>query len=129
MDTTTYPSLVVPDVTFDIEAILTDPVNIRIKVDIGNPVMIIDNIIEHLEKKEEDANWLYAVREFSHEDKINWILSLPDANQQLLKETSFIYPVTECVTMMVKVAETESGEPLYQKKELEIKFEKYIPEH
>lgn len=129
MDTTTFPALVVPDETFNINAMLTDPLNIHIKEDIGNTVMIIDNIIEHLEKKEEDANWLYAVREFSHEDKIKWILSLPDASKQLLKEGSFIFPVTQCITMMVKVAETESGLPLYEKKELEIVFEKCIPSH
>lgn len=129
MDTTTYPALVVPDVSFTIDSMLSDPSNIRIKEDIGNAVMIIDNIIEHLEKKEKNANWLYAVREFSHEDKVNWILSLPDASHQLLKEDSFIFPVKQCVTMMVKVAETESGEPLYEKRKLEITLEKCIPSH
>ena len=39
----------------------------------------------------------------------------------------FIFPVIVYVTMMLKVAETVSGESLYEKKQVEMKLEKCLP--
>jgi hypothetical protein len=127
MDTITFPTLVVPDIQFDTEKALTDPVNILLNEDIRDTDVIIDSIIEHLKKQGVDASWLYAVREFSHEDKVKWIFSLPDPDRLLLTDKSFIFPVTVYETLMLKVAETVGGEPLFEKKQIERRIEKCLP--
>jgi aspartyl aminopeptidase len=127
MDTSTFPVLVVPDVPHDVDAMLTDSSSIHLGEDIRNPVLIIDNITAHLKEKDADTSWLHAVREFSHKEQVNWILSLPDPGHEQLTENSFVFPVTVHFTLMVKVAEAMSGESLYEKKELEKMLEKCIP--
>ena len=127
MDKTTFPVLVVPDVKIDSDAMLMDPVNIHIGEDIRNPDLIISNIIDHLKQKEVDASWLFTVKEFTHDEKVKWIFSLPDPDSMLLTEVSFIFPVTVYNTLMLKVAETVGGEMLYEKKEVEKTIEKCIP--
>ena len=117
----------VPDLVTDTKTMLIDPVNIRLSEDIRETDEIIDNIITFEKEKGADASWLYAVKEFTHEEKVRWILSLPDSGSQLLKEGTFIFPVRFYVTMMLKVAETVGGEPLYEKKEVEVKLEKCMP--
>ncbi len=104
-----------------------DPNSIRLQEDIRNPDVIIDNIINHLKEKEMDATWLFAVKEFSHADKVAWIESLPDADAGLPAADIFIVPVTMYITVMVKVAETLGGESLYEKKVLEMNLEKCLP--
>jgi len=127
MEATTFPALVVPDVPYDIDAMLMNPTSIRLQEDIRNPDVIIDNIINQLKEKEMDATWLFAVKEFSHADKVAWISSLPDANPGLPAADIFIVPVTMYITVMVKVAETLGGESLYEKKVLEMNLEKCLP--
>ncbi len=127
MDTIQFPALVVPDLHEDVATMLVDPVNIRLREDIKDTDVLIDNIIAFEKEKGRDASWLYAIREFTHEEKVGWILSLPDPGSQLLKEGSFVFPVTVFVTLMLKVAETVGGESLYEKKEVEWKIEKCMP--
>lgn len=127
MDTTTFPALVVPELQIDTHEMLMDPANIRLGEDIRDTDLIIDNLIRHLKEKGADASWLFRINEFSHEDKVKWILSLPDPGKQLLSNDSFIFPVSVHVTMMLKVAETVSGESLYEKKQAEMKLEKCLP--
>ncbi len=127
MDTTTFPALVVPDLVADTETMLMDPVNIRLGEDIRDTDLIIDNIIAWQKERGADASWLYAVKEFSHDDKVKWIFSLPDPGRLLHAEESFIFPVTLHVTLMLKVAETVAGESLYEMKDIEKKIEKCLP--
>ncbi len=127
MDTATFPVLIVPDAPHNIDAMLVDPSSIYLGEEIRNPILIIDNVTAHLKEKEADTSWLHAVREFSHEEQVKWILSLPAAGHHSLTETSFIFPVTVYFTVMVKVAEAMSGDSLYEKKELEKILEKGIP--
>lgn len=127
MDTTTFPVLVVPDAKFNPDEVLVDPLNIRIGEDIRNTDLIIDNIIDHLKQKGADASWLFTVREFTHEEKVKWIFSLPDPAHILVKEDCFIFPVTVYSTVMLKVAETVTGEALYERKEVEKNLEKCLP--
>ncbi|MBK6936724.1 MAG: hypothetical protein IPH18_07430 [Chitinophagaceae bacterium] len=104
-----------------------DPENIHLGVDIRNPDLIIDNIIEHLNNKGVDSSWLFTVRDFNHDEKIKWILSLPDADS-IVAEGSFNFPVTIYNRFMLKVAETVGGESLYEKKEVERIIEKCMPD-
>ena len=127
MDTIQFPAVVVPDLHEDVATMLVDPANIRLSEDIRDTDVLIDNIIAFEKEKGTDASWIYAVKEFTHEEKVRWILSLPDPGSQLLKEGSFVFPVTVYVTLMLKVAETVGGEALYEKKELEWKMEKCMP--
>jgi hypothetical protein len=127
MDTISFPALVVPDVKVETEEMLTNPVNIHLGDDIRNPDLIIDNLIDHLKQKGIDANWLFTIREFTHAEKVQWILSLPDPGRTLVPADSFIFPVTVCSTVMLKVAETVAGESLYEKKEVEKTLEKCLP--
>ena len=127
METTTFPALVVPDLKFDADEMLMNPVNIRIGEDIRNPDLIIDNMIDYLKGKGADASWLFAVREFTHEEKVNWIFSLPDPGRTTMTEGSFIFPITVYSTVMLKVAETIAGESLYEKKEIMKIREKCLP--
>ena len=117
----------VPDLVQDTDTILRDPVNIRLGQDIRDTDLLIDNIIDWEKEKGADTGWLYAVKEFSHEDKVKWILSLPDPGQLKNVEESFVFPVNLHFTQMVKVAETVSGENLFEKKDLEKRIEKCIP--
>lgn len=117
----------VPDLVADTETMLMDPVNIRLGEDIRDTDLIIDNIIAWQKERGADASWLYAVKEFSHDDKVKWIFSLPDPGRLLHAEESFIFPVTLHVTLMLKVAETVAGESLYEMKDIEKKIEKCLP--
>jgi len=128
METTTVPTVVVPDVLITTEEMLMDPENIHLGVDIRNPDLIIDNIMEHLNNKGADSNWLFTVRDFNHDDKVKWILSLPDTGSLVAPEESFNFPVTLYNRFMLKVAETVGGESLYEKKEVERVIEKCIPD-
>jgi len=126
MDTMTLPEVILPDLKIEPDEMLLDPENIRLGEDILDADVIIDEIISRLKKEEADASWLFAVKEFSHEDKVKWILSLPDA----VKEsdcTGYLVPVTLYLKLMVKVAENAAGEPIYQKKQVERKVEKCVP--
>jgi hypothetical protein len=127
MGTTTYPTLAIPEITADDEAILMHPDNIRLGEDIRNPDYIIDNIIYHLKNKGDKASWVFAVREFTHPEKVHWILSLPGPDSKVLPEEHHTFPITVHVTVMQKVAETSSGEPLFAKKVIEKKLEKCMP--
>lgn len=127
METTTFPTVVVPDVLITTEEMLMDPENIHLGVDIRNPDLIIDNIIEHLNNKGVDSSWLFTVRDFNHDDMIKWILSLPDA-ESIDAVESFNFPVTIYNRFMLKVAETVGGESLYEKKEVERIIEKCMPD-
>ncbi len=127
METITLPKIVVPDVKFDPEEMLTNPLNIQLGEDIRNPNLIIDNIIDHLKQKGAETSWLFTVREFTHPEKVEWINSLPDAIHVPEAEGNFIFPVTVHTAVMLKVAETLSGEPLYEKKEVEKTLDKCLP--
>jgi hypothetical protein len=127
MDTITLPKVVVPDVKFDPDEMLMNPFNIHLGEDIRNPDLIIDNLIDHLKEKGADASWLFAVREFTHTEKVEWINSLPDASRVPKAGDNFVFPVKVYTAVMLKVAETLSGEPLYEKKEVEKTLEKCLP--
>ena len=81
METITLPKVVVPDVMFDLDEMLMNPLNIHLGEDIRNTDLIIDNLIDHLKQKGTDASWLFTVREFTHPEKVEWINSLPDAKR------------------------------------------------
>lgn len=85
-----------------------DPENIHLGVEIQNPDLIIDNLIEHLNNKGVDSNWLFTVKDFNQDEKVKWILSLPDASS-IVAEDSFNFPVTIYNRFMLKVAETVSS--------------------
>lgn len=127
METTTYPTLSIPEITTDEEALLMHPDNIHLGEDVRNPDFIIDDIIFHLKAKGDKASWVFAVREFTHAEKAHWIMSLPGPDSKVLPEEFHKFPVTVHVTLMQKVAETEHGEPLYVKKVIEKNLEKCIP--
>jgi hypothetical protein len=127
METITLPKVVVPDVMFDPDEMLMNPLNIHLGEDIRNTDLIIDNIIDHLKQKGAETSWLFTVREFTHPEKVEWINSLPDASHVLQAEGNFIFPVTVHTSVMLKVAETLSGEPLYERKEVEKTLEKCLP--
>lgn len=117
----------VPDLVQDTDTILRDPVNIRLGEDIRETDLLIDNIIAWEKEKGADTGWLFAVKEFSHEDKVKWLLSLPDPDQLTHVEEAFVFPVNLHFTQMVKVAETVAGEDLFEKKDLEKRIEKCMP--
>jgi len=127
MDTMTLPEVILPDVKLPPDEMLLDPANIRMGEDIPDADVIIDNIIGHLKKEGEDANWMFAVKEFSHEDKVKWILSLPEPGRNLVAAGCYLVLITVYLYVMVKVAETAAGEPVYQKKKIEKQVEKCVP--
>jgi len=128
MDTMTLPEVILPDLKLQPDEMLLDPGNIRLNEDIFDTDVIIDDLINHLKKDEVDASWLFAVKEFSHEDKVKWILSLPEPEREL-GCMGYLLLVTVYLYVMVKVAETAAGEPLYEKKRVEKKVEKCFPKN
>ncbi|MBL0131917.1 MAG: hypothetical protein IPP43_13070 [Chitinophagaceae bacterium] len=68
------------------------------------------------------------MKELNHADQVEWILSLPDPNLNQIPGVCYTAFVTVYISIMVKVAETTSGVSLYQKKEIERKLEKCVPE-
>ena len=123
----TLPEVILPDVKLPPDEMLLDPANIRMGEDIPDADVIIDNIIDHLKKEGEDASWMFAVKEFSHEDKVKWILSLTEPGRNLVAATCYMVLITVYLYVMVKVAETAAGEPLYEKKKVEKQVEKCVP--
>lgn len=126
MDTMTLPEVIIPDLKIKPDEMLLDPENIRLQEDIRDPDHVIDGIIEDLKTHDTDSSWLYAVKEFSHEDKVKWILSLPEPDPEIGCQGSLVL-LTVHLYVMVRVAEDAAGEPLYQKKRVEKKLEKCVP--
>lgn len=126
MDTMTLPEVILPDLKLKPDEMLLDPENILLNEDIRDPDHLIDGIIEDLKAHEMDSSWLYAVKEFSHEDKVKWILSLPEPDREL-GCLGYLVLVTVYLYVMVKVAEDAAGDPVYQKKRVEKKVEKCMP--
>lgn len=126
MDTLTVPEVILPDLKLKPDEMLLDPENIRLYEDIADPDHILDNIIAYLKTEDADASWLFAVKEFSHEDKVKWILSLPEPEREL-GCLGYLVLVTVYLYVMVKVAEDAAGDPVYQKKRVEKKVEKCVP--
>jgi hypothetical protein len=126
MGTMTLPEIILPDLKIDADEMLLDPENIRLGEDILETDVIIDDLINHLKKDEADASWLFAVKEFSHEDKVKWILSLPEPEREL-GCLGYLVLVTVYLYVMVKIGESAAGEPIYQKKQVERKVQKCMP--
>jgi hypothetical protein len=126
MDTMTFPEVILPDLKVTSEEMLLDPENVRLNEDIRDPDVIIDEIIDLLKTDGADSSWLFAVKEFSHEDKVKWILSLPEPEREL-GCMGYLVLVTVYLYVMVKVAESAAGEPIYQKKQVERKVQKCMP--
>jgi hypothetical protein len=126
MDTMTLPEVILPDLKVTPEEMMLDPENVRLNEDIRDPDVIIDEIIDLLKTDGADASWLFAVKEFSHEDKVKWILSLPEPEREL-GCLGYLVLVTVYLYVMVKVAESAAGEPIYQKKQVERKVQKCMP--
>lgn len=122
----TLPEVILPDLKVTSEEMLLDPENVRLNEDVRDPDVFIDEIIDLLKTDGADASWLFAVKEFSHEDKVKWILSLPEPEREL-GCMGYLVLVTVYLYVMVKVAESAAGEPIYQKKQVERKVEKCMP--
>lgn len=121
------PEVILPDLKLQPEDMLLDPENIRLSDDIPNPDLVIDNIIDNLKSAGSDTSWLFAVREFGHEDKVKWIQSLPEPVLENGCE-GYLFFITEQHHLMVKVAEDAAGEPLYKKKMVELQVQKCVPQ-
>jgi len=123
MDKAELPELVIPDIKNDPEAILKDPSTILLGEDISDPDQHIDMLISRFKADCDDALWLDRVKAFTHEEKVKWILSLPEP-QRALGCMGYLVLVTVYLTVMVVVGISAAGDPIYEKRRVEKKGEK-----
>mgnify|MGYP000912762872 FL=1 len=126
MDTATLPEIIIPDLKKDPEELLLSEETIYVGQDIPNADAIIDNIISDFKSSDSDTTWLHAVKEFSHAEKVNWILSLPDTDRNLGCLGTLAY-VTVYITVMIMVAIDAAGDPVYKKEVVPKQVQKCVP--
>jgi len=126
MDKAELSELVIPEMKNDPAAIFNEPSTILLGEDIRDPDQQIDMLISRFKADGDDALWLDRVKAFTHEEKVKWILSLPEP-QRALGCMGYPVPVTVYQTLMVLAGESASGDPVYEKRQVERKLEKCMP--
>lgn len=126
MDKVEIPELVIPEMKNDPAAILNEPSTILLGEDILDPDQQIDMLISRFKAEGDDALWLDRVKAFTHEEKVKWILSLPEP-QRALGCMGYLVLVTVYLTVMVMVGVSATGDPIYEKRQVEKKVEKCMP--
>lgn len=126
MDKVEIPELVIPDMKNDPAAILKEPSTILLGEDIRDPDLQIDMLISRFKADGDDALWLDRVKSLTHEEKVKWILSLPEP-QRALGCLGYLVIVTVYLTVMVMVGVSATGDPIYEKRQVEKKVEKCMP--
>ncbi|MBK7434319.1 MAG: hypothetical protein IPI66_10695 [Chitinophagaceae bacterium] len=126
MDTTTLPEIIIPELKTDMETLLQDPKNIRLKEDINDPDAFIDELIARFRADGDDAIWLDKVKAFDHNGKVEWILSLPEPQREI-PCMGYVMIVVIYITLMVMVGLSAAGIPIYEEKKVPKKVEKCVP--
>jgi hypothetical protein len=126
MNTLTLPEVIIPELEKDLLEYLENPETIRVAKDIPDADMVIDKLAADLKAAGEDTAWLSAVNEFTHEEKIKWLLSLPDVKRNL-SCLGVLTLITVYLTVMILVAHSAAGEPIYQKKVVPQQVQKCVP--
>jgi len=124
----TLPELNIPDVKFDPDTVLSDPSTITRETDIPDADEVISKLIEDFKKEGLETAWLEPVKGFTHEDKVKWIMSLPETSRlEPMTCLGILAVYTMYVTIMIMVAIDAAGDPVYKEKVVEKKVTKCVP--
>lgn len=126
MDTATLPEIIIPDIKMSPEDMLNAPTTIGLSKDIADPDRIIDELISRFRADGNDAIWLDKVKGLEHQDKVQWLLSLPDPDRNI-GCMGYLVIIVTYLTIMVAIGTGLNGETIYEQRKVEKKVEKCVP--
>jgi len=105
---------------------LRNPISFQLPDDIPNPDNYIDEIANACGDDEVTKAELTVIRALNHEEKVQWLLSLPDFDREI-GCLGYVLIVTVYICTMVIIGITAAGDPIKEKKCEEKQVSKCVP--
>jgi len=99
----------------EVERNFREPISFPVKEDIENPDGVIDEIIEAYKDDPEAAQEFASLKGLEHDEKVQYLLSLPDADREL-GCLSYVFIIVTYACVMVIVGTWPDGKPKKKKK-------------